>query len=172
MWYMLMWTPYMVRTALRRSDAHGKLMERRCTRVHNDKMWVNGYEYGLFMTPNDAEVMAETLHINGFILEDVVSEFMYDLAFSYGHAENICCMETFVWNVQVLRGILRRPDAYILLLNNNGINGYEYALLHDEYICKWIGRLMRRHDIPLHRVIRFSVFRQSFTENIKALFNT
>ena len=162
----------MIRTILKRADAHERLTERRCTRVHNDKIWINGYEYGLFMSPKEASLMGETLHINGFILEDVVSEFMYDLAFSYGHAENICCMETFVWNVQVLRGILRRPDAYILLLNENGINGYEYAVLHDEYLCKIIGNILRENKIPIYKVIRFSIFRQSFNENIKALFNT
>ena len=57
-------------------------MERRCTRVHNNRMWINGYEYGLFMTPNDATVMGETLHVHGFIMDDVVSSFMYDLALS------------------------------------------------------------------------------------------
>ena len=162
----------MVRTALRRSDAHERLMERKCTRVHHDKMWINGYEYGLFMTPKVSSAMSETLHINGFILEDVVSEFMYELALSYGHAENILCMEMFNWNVQVLRGILRRPDAYILLLNENGINGYEYALLHDVYLCKLIGNILQDNQIPIHKVIRFSIFRQSFIENIKALYDT
>lgn len=165
-----MWTQSMIRTALQRSDAHDRLMERRCTRVHNDKIWVNGYEYGLFMTPNDATVMGETLHINGFIMEDVVSPFLYQLAMSYGHAENVCCMEQIVWNVQVLRGVLKRPDAYILLLNEYGINGYEYALMHDEYMCTMIGSIMQQYKIHIHKVIRFSVFRQAFQENIKALF--
>ena len=140
--------------------------------MHKDRMWVNGYEYGLFMTPKDATLLGETLHINGFILQDVVSAFMYEIALSYGHAENILCMETFKWNVQVLRGILRRPDAYILLLSGNDINGYEYAILHDEYLCKMIGNLLREHNIGIYKVIRFSIFRQSFKENIKALFDT
>ena len=167
-----MWTQNMIRTALQRSDAHTRLMDRRCTLIHNNRMWLNGYEYGLFMTPNDATVMGETLHINGFILDDVVSSFMYELAISYGHAENILCMERFVWNVQVLRGILRRPDAHILLLNEYGLNGYEYAILHDEHICRLISFILQEKRIPIHEVIRYSVFRQSFVENIKAIFGT
>ena len=167
-----MWTQSMIRSALQRSDAHIRLMDRKCTLVHNNRMWLNGYEYGLFMTPNDATVMGETLHINGFILDDVVSSFMYELAISYGHAENILCMERFVWNVQVLRGILRRPDAHILLLNEYGLNGYEYAILHDEHICRLISFILQEKRIPIHEVIRYSVFRQSFVENIKAIFGT
>ena len=162
----------MIRTALQRSDAHTRLMDRRCTLIHNNRMWLNGYEYGLFMTPNDATVMGETLHINGFILDDVVSSFMYELAISYGHAENILCMERFVWNVQVLRGILRRPDAHILLLNEYGLNGYEYAILHDEHICRLISFILQEKRIPIHEVIRYSVLRQSFVKNIKAIFGT
>ena len=167
-----MWTQCMIRTALQRSNAHAKLMERRFTLIHNNRIWLNGYEYGLFMTPNDATMMGETLHINGFILDDVVSSFMYELAMSYGHAENILCMETFIWNVQVLRGVLKRPDAYILLLHKYGLNGYEYALLHDRYLCKVIGNIIRKNKIPIHKVIRYSVFCQSFDENIKAIFGT
>ncbi len=165
-----MWTQCMIRTALQRSDAHNILLERRCTTIHSDRMWINGYEYGLFMTANDASVMGETMHISGFILEDVISPFMYDLALSYGHAENIECMERFVWNVQVVRGIMKRPDAHILLLNQNGLNGYEYILLYDLSMCRILGHLIRRNHIRIHKVIRFSVFRQTFTENIKALF--
>ena len=167
-----MWTQSMTRSALQRSDAHIRLMDRKCTLVHNNRMWLNGYEYGLFMSPNDATVMGETLHINGFVLDDVVSSFMYELALSYGHAENILCMERIVWNVQVLRGILRRPDAHILLLNEYGLNGYEYAILHDEHICRLISFILREKKIPIHEVIRYSVFRQSFVENIKAIFGT
>jgi len=165
-----MWTPGLVRSVLQMSDAHDRLMERRCTLVHNDRMWVNGYEYGLFMTPNDATVMAETMHIRGFVMEDVVSTFMYQLAISFGHAENVLCMERMVWNVQVIRGILRRPDAYILLMNEYGVNGYEYVMLHDEHMCTMIGNLIHEHRIPIHKVIRFSVFSQCFPDNIKALF--
>lgn len=167
-----MWTQSMIRSALQRSDAHIRLMDRKCTLVHNNRMWLNGYEYGLFMTPNDATVMGETLHINGFILDDVVSSFMYELALSYGHAENILCMERIVWNVQVLRGILRRPDAHILLIHEYGLNGYEYAILHDEHICRLISFILREKKIPIHKVIRYSVFCQSFEENIKAIFGT
>lgn len=133
-------------------------------------MWINGYEYGLFMTPNDATIMAETLHIRGFIMKDVISAFLYEMALSYGQAENVLCMERIVWNVQVLRGILQRNDAHVLLLNEYGVNGYEYGLLHDEYMCKMIGYLMQKHRIHISDVIRFSVFRQSFLDNIKALF--
>lgn len=167
-----MWTQSMIRSALQRSDAHIRLMDRKCTLVHNNRMWLNGYEYGLFMSPNDATVMGETLHINGFILDDVVSSFMYELAISYGHAENILCMERFVWNVQVLRGILRRPDAHILLIHEYGLNGYEYAILHDEHICRLISFILQEKKIPIHKVIRYYVFRQSFVENIKAIFGT
>ena len=167
-----MWTQSMIRSALQRSDAHIRLMDRKCTLVHNNRMWLNGYEYGLFMTPNDATVMGETLHINGFIIDDVISSFMYELALSYGHAENILCMERIVWNVQVLRGILRRPDAHILLIHEYGLNGYEYAILHDEHICRLISFILREKKIAIHEVIRFSVFRQSFVENIKAIFGT
>ena len=167
-----MWTQSIIRRALQRSDAHARLMDRKCTLVHNNRMWLNGYEYGLFMTPNDATVMGETLHINGLIIDDVVSIFMYDLALTYGHAENILCMERIVWNVQVLRGILKRPDAHVLLLHEYGLNGYEYAILHDEHICKLISFVLQERKIPIHKVIRFSVFRQSFVENIKAIFGT
>ena len=121
----------MIRTALQKADAHDRLMERRCTRVHTDRMWINGYEYGLFMTPNDATVMGETMRIRGFIMEDVVTPFVHQLALSYGHAENILCMERIVWNVQVLRGIMTRPDAHFLLLHEYGLYGYEYTILHD-----------------------------------------
>lgn len=165
-----MWTQCLIRSALQASDAHDRLMERRCTRIHNDRMWINGYEFGLFMTPNDATVMGETMHIRGFILEDVVSAFMHELALTYGHAENVLCMQRLVWNVQVLRGILKRPDAHILLLNEYGVNGYEYAMLHDEHMCKMIGCIIQKHRLQISDVIRFSVFRQSFPENIKALF--
>lgn len=167
-----MWTQCMIRSTMQRSDAHIRLMDRRCTRVHNNRMWLNGYEYGLFMTPNDATVMGETLHTNGFIIDDVVSSVIYEIALTYGYAENILCMGRIVWNVQVLKGILRRPDAHILLLHNYGLNGYEYAILHDEYICKLIASMLRENNIPIHKVIRYSVFRQSFVENIKALFGT
>ena len=160
----------MIRTALQKADAHDRLMERRCTRVHTDRMWINGYEYGLFMTPNDATVMGETMRIRGFIMEDVVTPFVHQLALSYGHAENILCMERIVWNVQVLRGIMTRPDAHFLLLHEYGLNGYEYTILHDTAMCTTLGGLMRAYNIHIHKVIRFSVFRQSFVENIKALF--
>ena len=166
----LMWTQCLIRTALQRSDAHEILMERRCTTVHNDRMWINGYEYGLFMTPNDASVMGETIHVRGFVLDDVVSPFMYELALSYGHAENVLCMDRLVWNVQVVRGIMTRPDAHILLMNEYGLNGYEYILLHDLATCRILGHLIRRNKIRIYKVIRFSVFRQTFAENIKALF--
>lgn len=146
-------------------------MERRCTLVHNDRMWVNGYEYGLFMTPNDATVMGETMHVRGIMAADVISDFVYELALSYGHAENILCIERIVWNVQVLRGVMRRKDAHLLLLQEYGVNGYEYTMLHDVGMCVMLGNLMRKYNIDIHRVIRFSVFRQSFVENIKALFD-
>lgn len=165
-----MWTQGIIRTILQRSDAHERLMERKCTAIHSERIWINGYEYGLFMTPNDVTVMAETMHIHGMILEDVISPFLHELALSYGHAENISCMETFVWNVQVVRGILRRPDAHILFLHEYGVNGYEYVLLNDEYFCKELGRLMQNNRIPIHLVIRYSIFQQSHIDNIKALF--
>lgn len=165
-----MWTQTMVRTALQRSDAHDRLMERRCTRVHTDKMWVNGYEYGLFMTPKVATMMGETLHVNGFIMEDAVSPFIHHLALTYGHAENVLCMGHIRWNIQVVRGILKRPDAHILLLSEHGVNGYEYVLLHDITLCNMIGQFIRNNSLCIYKVVRFSVFRQSFQENIKALF--
>jgi len=161
----------MVHNALQRADAHERLIERRCTRVHKDRMWINGYEYGLFMTPNDASIMGETLHVNGFIMEDAVSSFIHHLALTYGHAENILCMKHIVWNIQVVQGILKRPDAHMILMSEDILNGYEYVVLHDVTLCNMIGHLIRKNSIPISKVIRFSVFRQSFPENIKALFN-
>ena len=165
-----MWTHSAIRSVLQRSDAHMKLMEKKHTAVHSDRLWVNGYEFGLFMTPNDATVMAETMHIHGCILEDVVSPFLYEIAISYGQTENITCMERIVWNVQVVRGIIERPDAHILLLQEYGVNGYEFTLLNDEFMCSVIGRLLQRNRIPIYLVIRYFVFQQSFLDNIKGLF--
>ena len=165
-----MWTITLLRSVLRSSDAHSRLMEQRCTLVHKDRMWINGYEYGLFLTPRDAAILGETMHIHGLMFEDVVSEFMHALALTYGHAENILCMERVDWNIQVVEGIITRADAHFILLREHGLNGYEYIVLHDVHACVLIGKLMRQHNIPIHKVIRFSVFRQSFTENIKALF--
>ena len=167
-----MWTNNLVHTLIQKSDAHSKLMEKRCTRVNNIKEWINGYEFGLFMSTNIATVMAETLHIHGMIMPDAVSQHIHQLALIRGYVENVRCMECIIWNTSVLRGIIKRPDAYSLLLREHGTNGYEYALLCDLHMCTEIACLLKHYDVPVTSVIRYHVFKQSPKRNIKALLSS
>lgn len=164
-----MWTLGCLRTVLRRFDAHEKLMRKKLTKVLRSEQWINGYEFGLFAHKREAIMLGETMHIQGLIIDDVVSPFVYELALSHGHAENIRCMEHIRWNVQILEGIVRRPDAFILLRGMHAVNGYEYALLYDTHLSKIVGQIMRYRRIPFSSVIRYSVFQQSPTNNIKAM---
>ena len=148
-----MWTLGSLRTTLQRSDAHEKLLRKKLTRVLRTEQWINGYEYGLFTTKREAVMLGETMHIQGLIVDDLVSPFIYELALSHGHVENVRCMEQIRWNVQVLEGIVRRPDAFILLRGRHAVNGYEYALLHDTYLSKIVGQIMRYRRIPMCLVL-------------------
>ena len=150
-------------------DAHRKLMRKKMTMVGKRKEWINGYEFGLFTNENITRLMAETMHIKGRILEDVVSPTVHQAALIGGHWSNVRIMETIIWNVPVILGIIKRPDAHILLRQVYGLNGYEYAILHDKSLCKELGRMMKHYNIPLYQVIRFSVFKQSPYENIKTI---
>ena len=76
-------------------------------------------------------------------------------------------------NAQVVRITMKRSDARILFLHflqEYGVHGYEFTLLNNEFMCCVIGRILQRNRIPIHLVIRYFVFQQSFTENIKGLF--
>ena len=165
-----MWSHGRIRTILQKADAHHQLMHLQQTVVNGKDTWLNGYEYGLFMTPNDATVMGETLHVNGLILEDVVNCSYIELAVRRGYKENVECMDRIVWNVQVLRGLLKRKDAYKLLMLRYGLNGYEYALMHDEHLSREIGKLIVEKDITIRSVVRYRVFLKLQSQNIKALF--
>lgn len=165
-----MWSQGRIRDILQKADAHSQLMHLQRTVVSGKDTWLNGYEYGLFMTQNDATVMGETLHINGLILEDVVNRSYIELAAQRGYTDNVECMGRIVWNVQVLRGLLKRKDAYKLLTVRYGLNGYEYALMHDEHLSREIGKLIVDKDIAIRSVVRYGVFIKVKTQNIKALF--
>ena len=165
-----MWSHSRVRTILQKADAHAELMRLQQTVVSGRDTWINGYEYGLFMSPNDATVMGETLHINGLLMEDVVAPSYVLLAKSRGYIENILCMKRIVWNVQVLRGIMRRKDAYKVLMTRYGLNGYEYALMHDEHLSREIGKLIFEKDVTVRSVVRYGVFIKVNKQNIKAMF--
>ena len=167
-----MWSHNLVHNIIQKADAHVKLMERKCTHVNRIKEWINGYEFGLFMSTNVATVMAETLHIHGMIMEDVVSPYIHQLAFTRGYVENVRCMQRIVWNVDVVRGLIRRPDAYSLLSVAYGTNGYEYALLYDLHLCKEISKLLNHYEMPVSSVIRYRVFKQSPKQNIKAILSS
>ncbi len=165
-----MWSHGRIRTILQKTDAHDQLMRLQQTVVSGTDTWLNGYEYGLFMSTNDATIMGEMLHIHGLILEDVVNCSYVELAVRRGYRENVVCMKHIVWNVQVLRGILKRNDACELLMSRHGLNGYEYAFMHDEHLSKEVGKLMKANDLSISSVVRYRVFLKLQTQNIKALF--
>lgn len=167
-----MWSQDLIHNIIQKADAHTKLMEKKCTNVNQNSEWINGYEFGLFMSTNVATVMAETLHIHGMVMEDTVSPYIHQLAFIRGYVENVKCMQRIVWNVDVLRGIIRRPDAYSLLLETYGINGYEYALMHDLDLSKEIGKMLKHYEVPISSVVRYCVFKQSPKCNIKAILSS
>ena len=167
-----MWSHSLIHDIIQTKNAHLKLMEKRCTTVNHVNEWINGYEFGLFMSTNVATIMAETLHIHGMIMEDAVSPYIHQIAFVKGYVENIKCMQCIVWNVDVLRGIIRRPDAYSLLLTLYGTNGYEYALMHDLDLSKEIGKLLRHYEVQVSSVVRHCVFKQSPKRNIKAMLSS
>lgn len=165
-----MWSHGRIRTILQKANAHDQLMRLQQAVVGGTDTWLNGYEYGLFMSTNDATIMGEMLHIHGLILEDVVNRSYVELAVRRGYKENVVCMDRIVWNVQVLRGLLKRNDAYKLLMVEYGLNGYEYALMHDEHLSREIGKLIVEKDITIRSVVRYRVFLKLQAQNIKALF--
>jgi len=167
-----MWSHGLVHNIIHKADAHTFLMQKRCTNVNRTKEWINGYEFGLFMSTNVATIMAETLHIHGMTMDDTVSPHIHQLALIRGYVENVRCMQRIVWNVDVLRGLIMRPDAYSLLLKPYGTNGYEYALMHDLHLCEEISKMLKHYEMPVHSVIRYCVFKQSPKSNIKAILSS
>ena len=167
-----MWSRSLIHKTIQKTNAHSKLMEKRCTNINHNNEWINGYEFGLFMSTNVATVMAEILHIHGMIMEDAVSPYIHQIALTKGYIENIKCMQRTIWNVNVLKGIIRRPDAYTLLLRSYGTNGYEYALMHDLALSKEIGKMLKHYEVPVSSVVRYCVFKQSPKCNIKALLSS
>lgn len=164
-----MWTRGAIETILPKKDAHALLMRRKMTLVYNKEEWINGYEFGLFTGENNSRIMAETLHVHGMIMSDVVSPVIHQLALVRGYEKSVRAMERFVWNMPVIRGIHIRPDGYILMTESHGLNAYEYTLLNDTFMSGEIGRMLKYHQIPLYRVVRYSVFKKSPPANIKAL---
>ena len=164
-----MWTQGAIETIINRKNAHKLLIRRKMSIVDKKEEWINGYEFGLFSDVRKCRIMAETLHIRGMVISDVVSPFIHQLALIRGYEKNVRAMEKIVWNIPVVRGIMNRPDGYILMLEEYGLNGYEYTLLHDKSLSNEIGRMIKYHQIPLHKVIRYCVFKQSPQSNIKAL---
>lgn len=165
-----MWSAGHIRNIIQKSDAHKQLMCLRTAVVCGKERWLNGYEYGLFMTTDDATIMGETLHINSLLLEDVVTRSYIELAVRRGYVENVRCMKRIVWNVQVLRGLMARSDAYTILMDRCGLNGYEYALMHDEHMSREIGKLIKVYNMKICSLVRYSVFKKVKVQNIKALF--
>ena len=164
-----MWTRGAIETILPKKDAHSRLMKRKMTLVQKKKEWINGYEFGLFTGEKNSRIMGETLHTHGMIMSDVVSPDIHQIALLCGYEKSVRAMERFVWNMPVIRGIFNRPDAYIMMTENHGVNAYEYTLLHDTYMSGEIGRMIKTHQIPIHMVIRYCVFKKSPPANIKAL---
>jgi len=164
-----MWTHGEIDTVLPQGAAHKLLMQRKMTRVYKKEEWINGYEFGLFTDEKKTRIMGETLHLHGMIMSDAVSPFIHQLALVRGYVQNVNAMERFVWNMPVIRSIIRRPDGYILMTESHSLNAYEYTLLHDRSMSAEIGRMIKHHHIPLYRVIRYGVFKKSPPANIKAL---
>ena len=165
-----MWSHGRIRTILQKADAHDHLMRLQKTVVSGGDAWLNGYEYGLFMSTNDATIMGEMLHIHGLILEDVVNYSYVDLAMRRGYNENVVCMKRIVWNIPVLRGILKRNDACDLLMCCHGLNGYEYALMYDKCLSREVGKIMKVNHMGISSAVRYKIFLKIKTQNIKALF--
>ena len=165
-----MWTRSDVLSALKKADAHRRLLERKITLVSGCKEWLNGYEYGVFMEEDTCLLLAETMQIQGFLLDDVVSPFVVHTAHVLGYRKQILNMKNIHWSVPVIKGLMRRPDIHFLLANRYGsFNGYEYALLHDFELSVNIGCLIRHNDMMINKCIRYSVFKQSPKQNIKAI---
>ena len=168
-----MWSRGDVRYLLKRSDAHERLTERRMTLVSGREEWVNGYEYGMFMSPDTCLLLAETMQLHGFIMDDVVSPFIQHLACVRGFREQITNMRSLCWSVPVIKGLLRRPDIHMLLAEKTGfLNGYEYALLNDYELSVEIGFMIRHHEILIHECISYEIFKMSPPNNAKALFTS
>lgn len=164
-----MWSHSAIRAILSQNNAHEQLMQRKMARVYKKKEWINAYEFGLFTDESTTRLMGETLHIHGMVMSDVVAPFIHQLACVRGYEKNVRAMERFVWNIPVVRGIIRRPDSYILMTEEYGLNAYEYTILHDRFMSGEIGRMMKYHRIPIYKVIRYDVFKKSPQANIKAL---
>lgn len=164
-----MWTRGAIETILPKKEAHEMLMRRKMTLVYKKKEWINGYEFGLFTGEKNARILAETLHIHGMIMTDVVSPFIHHLALIRGYEKSVRAMEGFRWNMPVIRGIFKRPDGYMLMTEGRGLNAYEYTLLNDTFMSGEIGCMLKYHQIPLYKVVRYCVFKKSPPANIKAL---
>ena len=164
-----MWTRGAIETMLPKKNAHALLMQRKMSRVYKKEEWINGYEFGLFTNEKICRIMGETLHVHGMTITDAVAPFIHQLAIIRGYAKNAIAMERFVWNIPVIRGIYRRPDGYILMTERYGLNAYEYCLLQDRFMSGEIGRIIKHHQIPIHTLIRYCVFKKSPPANIKAL---
>ena len=164
-----MWTRGAIETILPKKEAHAILMRKKMTKVGKKKEWINGYEFGLFTGEKNARIMAETLHIHGMIMSDVVSPVIHQLALLRGYEKSVRAMERFRWNMPAIRGIFNRPDGYILMLEGHGLNAYEYTLLHDTFMSGKVGHMIKYHQIPLYKVVRYCVFKKSPPANIKAL---
>lgn len=167
-----MWTRGAIETILPKKNAHELLLRRKMTIVERKKEWINGYEFGLFTDERKCRMMGEIMQIHGMIISDVVSPLIHHLALLRGYLRNAKAMEKFVWNMPVIRGIINRPDGYILMAESYGLNAYEYTVLHDTFMSGEIGHMLRYHRVPVHKVIRYSVFKQSPPPNIKALMSS
>lgn len=166
-----MWSRGDIRFMIKQPSAHRQLLTRKMTLVSGREEWVNGYEFGLFMSEDMCLLLAETMHLQGFLIDDVVSPFIQHLALRRGYAQHVRNLRDIQWSVPIIKGLMRRPDIHMLLRERSGIlNGYEHAVFHDYELSQEIGRMIRHQDMCIHQCIRFQVFKQSPLMNVRALF--
>ena len=166
-----MWSRGDVRFMIKQPNAHRRLLKRKMTLVSGREEWVNGYEFGLFMSEDMCLLLAETMQTQGFLIDDVVSVFIQHLALDRGYVQHVRNLRDIRWSVPVIKGLMRRPDIHTLLREKTGNwNGYEYALYHDYELSQEIGCLIRHQGACVHQCISFRIFKGSPLNNVRALF--
>ena len=147
------------------------LCEKKICRISDDKeYYVNAFEYGLFSTLKDCTRLSNALHTLGFISSDMVTPFIVHAAASNGYEDHYIELVKIYWSKEVLLGLMKRPDAGMMLTFVNKINGYEFALT-DKQLSRKVGKLIFDEDIRLSNVIHYEVFKNAPCEHIKELFS-
>ena len=109
------------------------------------------------------------LHSMGFITTDVITPFISYLAAVKGFSEQARLLATIIWSKPVLLGLLKRPDAHLLLQKKNTVTGYEFAL-HDKSLVGQVGQLILEEQVKISDVIRFNEFIVAPQQHIRQLF--